>query len=79
MTQLLANQQWSEIPTWLQDIVNYLKDFLSGKYDSKMVGQNSKMVVKVLRRFMMLGVKEGESGLVNMLHPLIWCVLNMLN
>ena len=79
MTQLLANQQRSEIPTWHQDIVNYLKDFLSGIYDSKMVGQNSKMVVKVLRRFMMLGVKEGEFGLVNMLHPLIWCVLNMLN
>ena len=62
MTQLLTVEPSMEIPAWFTRIINYLKDFLLGKYDTKIVGQSSKTIVKILRRFMMLGVREGKNS-----------------
>ena len=62
MTQLLTVEPSPDIPAWFARIVNYLKDFLQGKCDTKIVGQSSKTIVQILRRFMMLGVREGKNS-----------------
>ena len=50
MTQFLTPGVKSDIPSWLPDIVTYLKDFIGGRYKSKMLAQSSKMIVKILER-----------------------------
>ncbi|KAK3607992.1 hypothetical protein CHS0354_009927 [Potamilus streckersoni] len=42
------NQSHDGAPSWLSNIIKYLKDFLDGKYDLHSVGQHAQLVSKIV-------------------------------